>query len=221
MHGTRKLANFYLCFRLALFHSVSYFFFLYQSPSSSLCTVFHFISSNTDKIPLINRSANVFVFGAFNMNHKDWLTYSGGTDRSGEFCCNFSFSNDLTQMVNFPTQIPDCDSQSPALLDLFPSSDGSIWSTMVFPPPLGNSDHAFVSVSFYFPHYSQQDALFLRIAYDYSPWENSHISPYQYIVHGKFHARISLNLVLLLLLANFVSRFRLELICRSLIESIR
>ena len=29
-----------LCFRLALLHSVSYFFFLYRSPSSALCTVF-------------------------------------------------------------------------------------------------------------------------------------------------------------------------------------
>ena len=29
-----------LCFRLALFHSVSYFFFLHQSPSLYLCTVF-------------------------------------------------------------------------------------------------------------------------------------------------------------------------------------
>ena len=33
-------ADFYLCFRLALLHSVFYFFFLYRSPSSSLCTVF-------------------------------------------------------------------------------------------------------------------------------------------------------------------------------------
>ena len=33
-------ADSYLCFRLALLHSVSYFFFLYQSPSSALCTVF-------------------------------------------------------------------------------------------------------------------------------------------------------------------------------------
>ena len=33
-------ADSYLCFRLALLHSVSYIFFLYQSPSSSLCTVF-------------------------------------------------------------------------------------------------------------------------------------------------------------------------------------
>ena len=50
------------------------------------------------------------------------------------------FSNNLTQMVNFPTQIPDYDSDCPALLELFLSSDVSICSTMAF-PPLGNSDH--------------------------------------------------------------------------------
>ena len=32
---------------------------------------------------------------------------------------NFSISIELTQMVNFPTWISDCDSQSPALMDLF------------------------------------------------------------------------------------------------------
>ena len=73
-------ADSYLCFRLALLHSVSYFFFLYQSPSSSLCTVFDSVSSNIDEVLLINPSANVFVFGDFNFHHKDWLTYSGGTD---------------------------------------------------------------------------------------------------------------------------------------------
>ena len=116
----------YICFRLALLHSVSYFFFLYQSPSSSLCTSFDSISSNIDEFVSINQSANVFVFGDFNVHHKDWLTYFGGTDRPGEFCCNFSISNNLTQIVNFPTQIPDCDSHSPALIDLFISSDASI-----------------------------------------------------------------------------------------------
>ena len=97
----------YLCFQLALRHSVSYFFFLYQSPSSSLCTVFYSISSNIDEVLLINTSANVFVFEDFNIHHKGWLTYSGGTDRPGELCYNFSISNNLTQIVNFPTQIPD------------------------------------------------------------------------------------------------------------------
>ena len=157
----------YLCFRFDLLHSLSYFFFLYRSPSSSLCTVFDSISSNIDQVLLINPSANVFVFGDFNVHHEDWLTYPGGTDRPGELCYNFYISNDLTQIVNFPTWIPDCDSHSPALLDLFISSDASICSRMAF-PPLGNSDHAVVSVSTDFPINSKQDTPFHRVAYDYS-----------------------------------------------------
>ena len=80
----------YLCFRLALLHLVSYFFFLYRSPSSALCTVFDSISSNKDEVLSINPSANVFVFGDFNIHHKDLVTYSGGTDPPGELCYNFS-----------------------------------------------------------------------------------------------------------------------------------
>ena len=125
----RKLCGF-LCFRLALYHSVSYFFFIYRSPYLSLCTVFDSISSNTDEVLSINRSANVFVFGDFNAHYQDWLTYSGGTDRPGELCYNFSISNDLTHMVNFPTWIPDCDSHNLSLLDFFLPSDASICCTM-------------------------------------------------------------------------------------------
>ena len=146
---------------------MSYFFFFHRSPSPSLCTVFDSISSNIDDVLSINPSANVFVFGDFNVHHKDWLTYSGGTDRPGELCYNFSISNSLTQIVNFLTRIPDCESYSPALLDLFISSDASICSTMAF-PLLGNSDHAVVSVSIDFPINSKQDTLFHRMAYDYS-----------------------------------------------------
>ena len=120
------------CFRLVLLHSVSCFFFLYRSPFLSLSTVFNSISSNIDEVLSINRSANVFTFGGFNVHHKDWLTCSGGTDQLGEFCYTFSISNDLTQMANFPTRIIDCDSHSPALLDLFISSNTSICSTMAF-----------------------------------------------------------------------------------------
>ena len=157
-------ADSYLCFRLALLHSVFYFFFLCRSPSSSLCTVFDSISSNIDEVLSINPSGNVFVFGDFNVHHKDWLTYSGGTDRPGELCYNFSVSNDLTQIVNFPTRL---DSHSPALLDLFLSSDASIFSTMSF-PPLGNSDHFVVSVSIDFLINSKQGSPFHHVAYDYS-----------------------------------------------------
>ena len=114
---------------------------------------------------------------------KDWLTYSGGTDQPGKLCYNFSISNDLTQMVNFSTRVPDCDSHSPAILDLFISSDASICSTKTF-PPLGNSDHVVVWVSIDLPSHSQQDVPFHHIAHGYAdedglcghlrdvPWED-------------------------------------------------
>ena len=54
----------YLCFRLALLHSVSFFYS---------------ISSNINEIPSINPSTKVFGFADFNVHHNDWLTYSGGT----------------------------------------------------------------------------------------------------------------------------------------------
>ena len=66
-------ADSYLCFWLAVLYSVSYFFYLYQSPSLS-------ISCNIDDVLSINLSANIFVFGDLNIHHKDWLTYSRGTD---------------------------------------------------------------------------------------------------------------------------------------------
>ena len=37
-------------------------------------TVFDSISSNIDEFLSMNTSANVFVFGVFNVHHKDWLT---------------------------------------------------------------------------------------------------------------------------------------------------
>ena len=78
-------------------------------------------------------------------------------------------------MVNFSTWIPDSDSQSPALLDLFLSSDASICFTMAF-PQLGNYDHVVVSVSVEFLINSKGDAPFHRIPYDYScdDWDGLH-----------------------------------------------
>ena len=143
-------ADSYLCFRLALLHSVTYFFFLYRSPSSSLCTVFYSISFNIDDVLSNNPSANVFVFGDFMLIIWTGLPILVELINLVNSVVIFFISNNLTQMVNFPTRIPDCDSHSPALLDLFLPSDASICSTMAF-PPLQNSDHVIVSVSIDFP----------------------------------------------------------------------
>ena len=91
---------------------MSYFFFLYQSPSSLLSNGFDSFPSNIDEVLSTNPSADEFVFWDFNVHHKDWLTYTCRTDRPGELCYNFSISKSLTQMVNIPTCIPDCDSHN-------------------------------------------------------------------------------------------------------------
>ena len=70
-------------------------------------------------------------------------------------------------MVNFPTRIPHCNSQSPSVVDLFLYSNHGISSTTTF-LPLGNSDQVFISVSIDFLSNSQRDAPFHRITYNYS-----------------------------------------------------
>ena len=126
--------------------------------------VFDSISSNIDEVLSINPSHNVFIFGDFNIHHKNWLTYSGGIDITGELCYKSSISNDLTQMVNFPTWIPDCDSHSPALLDLF-----LLLLVFVLKCPSHHwENHAVVSVSIDLLSNLKQDVLLHCIACDYS-----------------------------------------------------
>ena len=128
---------------------------------------------------------------------------------------NFSISNDLTQMFNFPSRISDCDSHSP-LLDFFLSSNASICCTMGF-PRLGNSDHVVVSVSFNFSSKSKRDAPFHHIAHNYSfaDWDGrrDHLRdiPWEDIFKFSDSAVAS----------EFVRGFRLELMYLSLLVNIR
>ena len=81
--------------------------------------VFDSISSNIEEVFTINPSANVLFLGDFHIHHTDWLTYSGGTDCPDELCYNFSISNNRTQTVNFPTQIPVTITVLPFLISFF------------------------------------------------------------------------------------------------------
>ena len=182
------------------FASLGVFFFLDRSLSSSLCTVFDSISFNIGEVLSINPSANVFVFGDVDAHHKDWLTYSGGTDRLVNCVI---ISGNLTQMVNFLTRIPDCHSHSPALLDFF------LLTHLFYNgfPPIGKFSPFYCSVSIDFPSNSQRDAPFHRIAkgYSHADWDGLRDNL------RDIPCKKSLNSVLLLLLVNFVSGFRLEL----------
>ena len=121
---------------------------------------------------------------------------------------NFSILNELTQTVNFPTWIPYGHSHSLALLNFFLSYDDSICSTIAV-PPLRNSDHVVISVTTDFldvPFHHKPMIILLQIGMVFV------------IICKMCHGRVSLNSMLLLLLVNIVSGFRLELMYISLIK---
>ena len=79
---------------------------------------------------------------------------------------DYFVSNDFTQDVNFPYQIPDFDSHSPVIVYLF-LSDPNNCSAGAF-PPFGNSGTFYVSVSIDLPSNSKGDAAFHCTTVDYS-----------------------------------------------------
>ena len=134
----------FMCFRLSLLHSTSYLFFLYRSPSSQDCSVIDSVSQSIDSALTNHPSANIFVFGDFNVHHSGWLHHSS-TDVAGTHAFNFAVSQGLHQTVDFFTRIPDRDDHSPSLLDLFLTSNPSICETSSS-GPLGKSDHVVVNM---------------------------------------------------------------------------
>ena len=88
--------------------------------------------------------ASVFVLGNLKVRDKDWLTYSG--NRSDKLHYNFSFSDNLAQIVNFPTRVSERDFHSRALPGFSRFPEPINCSAVSF-PPLGNSDAIVVSVS--------------------------------------------------------------------------
>ena len=98
------------------------------------------ISDSIDSAISHYHSAQVMVFGDFNVHHNEWLTHSRNIDIPGIATHNFSISQDLTQIVSSPTYIPDRASDGRYLLDLFLCSNSDDCVVKVL-PPIGNSDH--------------------------------------------------------------------------------
>ena len=126
-------------------------------------------------------------------------------------------SNGLTQMLDFPTWIPDSESHSPAHLDFFLSFNARIYSAVDF-PPLGISDHVVVSASIDFLLNSKRDSPFHRIAYKYSCADRDSLRDHLRDVPWEYIFKLSASAAAA---SEFVSGFRLELMYISLIQSIR
>ena len=71
------------------------------------------VSQSIDSALTSHPSANIFVFGDFNLNHKEWLN-SNRTDTAGTHVYNFALSQSLHQTVDFVTRIPDRVDHSPS-----------------------------------------------------------------------------------------------------------
>ena len=65
------LTESFMCFKLSLLKSTTFLFFLYRSPSSQNCSVIQSVSNNIDQALSSHNSANVFVFGDFNVHHEE------------------------------------------------------------------------------------------------------------------------------------------------------
>ena len=190
---SRKLCSFFLIFSTGFTSLSVLLLFLYQSPLS-FCTVF---DSNV-LIP----SANVFVFGGFNVLHKDWHIYSGGADWPG----------DLTQLTLL------------RWLTFLLGSQAVILAVLLF------WIYFFLLMLLFVLQWLSLhwEILIMLLAHFRSTFHQIHnrmpcfiallmtilvlIGTDFMIISEMFHGRISLNLMVLLLLVNFVSGFGLECI---------
>ena len=135
----------FLSFACHLEQTTHLLFFLYRSPSAT-SDIFDVISDKIDSLLTKYPSAKVSVFGDFNVHNKEWLTFSRTSDSNGKAAEDFALSQNLTQIVDCPTRIPDrCTNDTAHLLDLFLTSHPEIHEHFVS-SPLGNSDHCVVTV---------------------------------------------------------------------------
>ena len=135
----------YLAFIAPLPRITLLMFFLYRSPSTD-CEMINVISDKLDYLLQQYPSAEVAVFGDFNVHHVDWLIHSRTTDVSGQAVYDFALSHNLSQMVSSPTRVPDRVGDSGYLLDLFLTTNPDHFSHTVS-SPLGTSDHCVVTVT--------------------------------------------------------------------------
>ena len=95
-------------------------------------------------LKIFNTHAEVLYIGDFNVHHNDCLQ-STHTDVGGIEAFHFSISNELEQLIQHSTNVPDHHDHAANTLDLFFTSNPQNY-TYTVSSPLGSSDHCTVSV---------------------------------------------------------------------------
>ena len=133
-----------LWLRLSCHSLTKYICAVYLSPNSTdYVKFFDYLTLQMEHILSISPFAEISILGDFNVHHHLWLS-SPFTDQPGEQAYVFSVLNDLEQLVQHPTRIPDRLGDSPNILDLFLTTNPTAYSVKLF-SPLGSSDHNLIS----------------------------------------------------------------------------
>ena len=151
-----------------------------------LTILFDHLSKSIEAITLQSPRSEFIVLGDFNIHNSDWLSYSSNvTNPAGREAEGFAIVNDLTQVISEPTRVPDHAGDKANTLDLFLTSNPSIYSPPNVSSPLGNSDHCLITLRHDFLphldrpfapqrvfHYSKADWDSLRTFYSSYPWSS-------------------------------------------------
>ena len=125
--------------------------FCYCSPNSTdFPAFFNYLSSCHESLLSSHPRAEILYVGDFNLHHKEWLN-STHDDVGGFEAHSFSILHDLEQIIGHPTRVPDRHDQTANILDLFFTSNPSLYSYSIH-SPLGSSDHCLISVKSDFAH---------------------------------------------------------------------
>ena len=155
-------------------HSITKFICaVYLSPNSSdYVKFFDYLSSKVEHILSHFPFAEITILGDFNVHHQLWLS-SPFTDQPGEHAFNFAILNDLEQLVQLPTRVPDRLGDTPNILDLFLTTNPSAYTVKLF-SPLGSSDHNLISATCPIAPIPPQDPPARRCLWHYNSarWED-------------------------------------------------
>ena len=130
-------------FKISLPHHKKYICSVYRSPNSPNDSDFFNVLSN--QILQLNPQPNdeIVLLGDFNVHNNTWLHFSGNTNTAGIECEAFASTHNFTQLIDFPTRIPDTLNHNSHTLDLFLTNFPQSYNIESL-PPIGSSDHLLI-----------------------------------------------------------------------------
>ena len=123
---------------------------IYRPPSQTSSELSHFCNTLEDSLQIVSsKPASVFLTGDFNARHSDWCP-SDSTSPTGQTLQEIFHCFGLSQMVSFPTHVPNTQRHG-SCLDLIITNSPESICDIEPSAPLGLSDHLQILCSLRFP----------------------------------------------------------------------